>query len=73
MKSTLKTILFGILIGALVAFPLGMNAGRGAPLFSNPFAKVDLSTKVKTEARTIIDDTRGAIHDATKPSGGKRP
>ncbi len=68
MKSTLKKFLFGFLIGAVLAFPLGMNAGRGTPLLSNPFAQVDVSGKVKAEARNIVDETRGAIHDATRPT-----
>lgn len=67
MKSTLKKILFGALLGALIAFPVGMNAGRGDPLLSNPFAKSNLTNKVKSGAEDIIENTKGAIHDATKP------
>ena len=68
MKATLKTIFVGVLIGAAIAFPLGMNHGRERPLLSNPFAEVDVTRSVKVSAEHIIEDTRAAIHDATKPA-----
>lgn len=68
MTATLKTIVVGVLVGAAIAFPLGMNHGRERPLLSNPFAQVDVKRGVKVSAEHIIEDTRAAIHDATKPS-----
>lgn len=67
MKSTLKKVFLGLILGAAIAFPLGMNVGRDAPLLSNPFAQTNLSHKVKVGAENIIEDTKGVIHDATKP------
>lgn len=67
MKATLKRIFIGFVLGAVVAFPLGMNFGRNAPLLSNPFASRDITDKVKTKADDIIENTREAIHDATRP------
>ena len=67
MTATLKTLLVGVFIGAAIAFPLGMNQGRDRPLLSNPFAEVDVTRSVKVSAEHIIEDTRAAIHDATKP------
>lgn len=71
MAVTLKTILIGALVGAVIAFPLGMNYGRERPLLSNPFAEVDVTHSVKVGAQQIVDETRAAIHDATKPTGHK--
>lgn len=68
MTATLKTIFVGVLIGAAIAFPLGMNHGRERPLLSNPFAEMNVTRSVKVSAEHIIEDTRAAIHDATKPS-----
>jgi len=71
MKSKVKTFLLGLILGGLVAFPLGMNFGRGEPLLSNPFAdrsvgaRVKRAVKEKTEA--IVDSTKETIHDATRP------
>lgn len=67
MTATLKSIFIGVLIGSAIAFPLGMNHGRERPLLSNPFAQVDVARSVKVGAEHIIEDTRAAIHDATKP------
>jgi len=64
----LKKFVMGMLVGALIAFPLGMNFGREAPLFSNPFADRGIQQQVKSKAENIIDDTREAIHDATRPA-----
>lgn len=68
MKATLKRIFIGFILGAIIAFPLGMNFGRDAPLFSNPFAAVDIKYSVKAKADDIIENTREAIHDATRPA-----
>lgn len=67
MLSTIKKLLLGIFIGALVGFPLGINYGREAPLLSNPLAKPTLGDRVKAAADNVVEDTRRAIHDATKP------
>lgn len=67
MTATLNKVIFGVLIGALIGFPLGMNQGRERPLLSNPFAEVNVKQSVKVGAENIIEDTRAAIHDATKP------
>lgn len=66
MKS-LKTLLLGVIIGAAIAFPLGVNFGKGAPLFSNPFEKRSIKEKVKEKVGEITESAREKIHDATKP------
>jgi hypothetical protein len=61
----------GLFIGAIVAFPLGINFGKGAPLLSNPFAKRDIKTKVTTGAKKILEGAKEGIHEATKPEAEK--
>lgn len=65
--NALKKFLLGLVVGIVVAFPLGINFGRGAPLLSNPFAKPEIQKKVKAQAETLVEDTKSVIHDATKP------
>lgn len=72
MTATLKRLFFGVLIGAAIAFPLGMNHGRERPLLSNPFAEVNVTQSVKAGAEHLVEDTRAALHEATKP-GAKAP
>lgn len=66
MTARLKTFVLGAFLGALVAFFLGMNYGKGAPLLSNPFAERHLSDKIKDKAEKIADNAREKIHEATR-------
>ena len=83
MKTKIYTLLSGLVIGALLGVPAGMNIERGAPLLSNPFAERSAREKVmgrigeqsdkavaatKEGARKALDATRGKVHEATKPS-----
>jgi gas vesicle protein len=45
---TLKTLLLGLIIGALLGFWTGYNKGRGAGLFSNPFKERSVTEKLKS-------------------------
>ena len=72
MGKKIETFLYGLIIGAIIAFPLGINYGKGAPLLSNPFAKRDIKAKVKTEAKEILEKTKQSIHEATKPAEQKK-
>jgi len=47
MKS-LKILLLGLVIGALLGFWTGYNKGRGAGLFSNPFEKHAVTKQLKS-------------------------
>ncbi len=65
----MKHFVIGLVIGAAIAFPLGINFGKDAPLLSNPFAtKPDLSARVKERAGELVQDTKEVIHDATAPA-----
>lgn len=64
----MKKYLIGFIVGALVAFPLGINFGKDVPLLSNPFAsKPDIPDRVIERAGKALEDTREVIHEATKP------
>ncbi len=64
----MKKFFIGLVIGAVVAFPLGINFGKDVPLFSNPFAaKPDITERVKERTEEMLKDTKEAIHEATKP------
>lgn len=64
----MKKFFIGLVIGLIIAFPLGINFGKDAPLFSNPFAtKPDIPARVKERTGELLKDTKEVIHDATKP------
>ena len=82
MKSKIKIFFSGLIVGILVAIPIGMNLGRDAPVFSNPFAEPTvrqmMGNKVKEGAGQAMERTKDAagktvegakrtIHEATKP------
>lgn len=72
-EAGMKKVLFGIIIGAIIAFPLGINFGKDVPLWSNPFAaKPDIADRVIERTGKTVDQAKGAIHDATKPIREKR-
>ena len=59
----------GMLAGAVIAFPLGINFGKDVALLSNPFTtKPDIADKVVERTNSFIEDTRSAIHAATEPA-----
>ena len=72
MTARLKSFFVGLVIGGLIAFFLGMNFGRGAPLLSNPFAQRDLAGTIKGKAGEIAEGAREKIHKATEPDDAKR-
>lgn len=65
----MNKFIMGFIIGAIIAFPLGINFGKDVPLLSNPLAtKPDISERVKKRAEDLVHDTKEAIHDATAPT-----
>lgn len=64
----MKKFVIGLVIGLIIAFPLGINFGKDKPLLSNPFAaKPDLAERVRERAGETLQSTKEAIHEATKP------
>jgi hypothetical protein len=66
IPSGLKKFIAGLVVGAAVAFHLGINFGRDKPLLSNPYEK-DVVQRVKEGAGKAVEQTREAIHQATEP------
>lgn len=64
----MKKFLIGLVIGALIAFHLGINFGRHKPLWSNPYAEEDVVERVKESAGQAVETTKEAIHEATEPA-----
>ena len=68
----MKKYFTGFVIGLIVAFPLGINFGKDVPLFSNPFAaKPDIPDRVMERTEKALEQTKEAIHDATRPAREK--
>ncbi len=68
----MKKFIIGLICGVIIAFPLGINFGKDVPLLSNPFAvKPDITTRVIERTGSLIEGTKEAIHDATKPAKEK--
>lgn len=78
----MQVFFFGLIIGVIIAFPLGMNVGRDAPLFSNPFAEQEMREKMterakegagralegtKKGAEKAVEGAKETLHEATKP------
>lgn len=61
----IKMLFMGLLIGIIVGLWLGVNIGKGHPIFSNPFAKENLSKKIKEKVGESIEqlgeDIKGKI------------
>lgn len=67
MSARVKSFIYGLIIGAILAFWAGSNYGRGAPLWSNPFAQRNISGEIKEKAGEIAEGAREKLHEATKP------
>lgn len=72
MTAALKSFFVGLIVGGLVAFFLGMNFGKGAPLLSNPFAERTVTSVLKDKAGQIAEGAREKLHEATKPDALKK-
>ncbi len=82
MKNKVQVFLFGFIVGILIAAPLGINFGRGAPLLSNPFAEYEVRQQAaerlkegaeraaettKKGAEKAYEEAKEKLHEATKP------
>jgi hypothetical protein len=59
----IKKYIMGAFIGLLVGLWMGVNIGAERPLWSNPFAKKDLSQKAKEVASEAWKDAKKAARD----------
>lgn len=73
----MKKFIVGLVMGLIVAFPLGMNVGKGVPLLSNPFSDKPLSQQIKDTAKDatetlkkktneVVEDAKDAVNKATE-------
>jgi gas vesicle protein len=71
MIQYMKYFLVGMVVGAIIAFPLGINFGRDEPLLSNPFKNTEVKEQVKKRAsetgKEIVEEARETLHKATEP------
>ena len=65
MKS-IKMLFMGTLLGLIVGLWLGVNIGKGNPIFGNPFAEENLSKKLKEKVGSSIEqlgeDIKGKVN-----------
>ena len=57
----IKKLIIGVVIGAIVGFWIGINMGKGQPLFANPFADKEVRQMTKEKAAEIVDETKETI------------
>ncbi len=61
----MKLLFMGTLMGLIVGLWLGVNIGKGNPIFGNPFAEENLSKKIKDKVGTSIEkfgeDIKGEV------------
>jgi hypothetical protein len=60
---TIRLIFMGTLMGLLVGLWLGVNMGKGNPIFGNPFAEENLSKKLKNKVGSSIEKFGENIKD----------
>ena len=57
----------GLLFGVVVGLWLGVNIGKGNPIFGNPFAKENLQQKIKEKVGESIEqlgeDIKGKVNN----------
>lgn len=83
MKNKSQAFVLGLIIGVIIAAPLGINFGRGAPLISNPFAASEVREQAaerlkegagravettKKGAEKAYEEAKEKLHEATKPA-----
>lgn len=51
----MKLLFMGTLMGLIVGLWLGVNIGKGNPIFGNPFAEENLSKKIKDKVGSSIE------------------
>jgi hypothetical protein len=78
----MKKFIWGLVIGLVIGVLGGINIGKGKDLLSNPFADKAITEqlkdtaseageKIKEGSADVIEKSREAIHEATKPEQEK--
>ena len=64
----MKKFFWGFVIGAVIAFLLGMNVGKGKRLLSNPFADKPLVEQAKDLGKKAIEQGKETAGELTEKS-----
>lgn len=64
--SGIKKYLIGLFIGLVLGSWMGVNIGKGQPLWANPFAEKDIAEKVKNKARNMSEDAKTKAGEMVK-------
>ncbi|MBN1849957.1 MAG: hypothetical protein JW932_15395 [Deltaproteobacteria bacterium] len=62
----IKLTFISFMIGLIVGMGLGINIGKGKPLFSNPFTGQDLEKTIKKTGGEIIEKSGKALEESGK-------
>ena len=77
MKTKVRLLILGFVLGACTALPLGINFGREAPLLSNPFVRPEVQRqmvkRMKNGTRTALKGARERLRGATEPLTPPKP
>jgi len=65
----MKGFLWGLVIGAVLAFIAGVNVGKGRPVLSNPFAEKPLMQDIKDTAGRAAEEAKKSMQKATEEAG----
>lgn len=70
--SRIRRYVVGIIIGGLIGFWVGVNYGKGEPLYSYPFNNDTLTEKAKRKADDILKDTKKTLREKLKDEADDR-
>ena len=59
--NTLRGIVVGLIMGMAAGLWLGFNAGRDAPLTTNPFKEFGIAERIETDAGQLYDKLKKDI------------
>ena len=62
----IKYLILGMILGGALGFAAGMNIGKDKPLLSNPFARYELSDRLKDSGSDLMKKSGEALEDTGK-------
>jgi hypothetical protein len=54
-KKWTKYFIFGLILGAVVGLWFGMNIGKHKPIWSNPFAEMEVGKQIRRQSGEILE------------------